>query len=244
MIYICSDIHGLYGRYSRLLDTIRLREQDTLYVLGDMIDRGPDGIEILLDMMKHPNIVPFMGNHEHMMLMYLFGYDKNAWMLDCNGGKVTLEKFRYLSDDDKRAVLTYLNEAYILKNLEVCGRRYSLSHIGIIRSEEDLQAGFIDGTDVYMLQKMVWGMHPYGLDQISSFPEQLCPTTFLTGHIVTRRYLGSLDDDIVTADFANGCRYVDLDCGCALGENEGALACVALDEETGLIDYDGALYIR
>lgn len=56
MQYAVSDIHGCYDKYIKLLHRINLRPTDTLYVLGDVIDRGPDGLKILLDMALHPNI--------------------------------------------------------------------------------------------------------------------------------------------------------------------------------------------
>ena len=64
MTYAISDIHGRYDRYTALLERINLRDEDTLYVLGDVIDRGPDGCKILLDMMARPNVLPILGNHE------------------------------------------------------------------------------------------------------------------------------------------------------------------------------------
>lgn len=246
MIYICSDIHGLYDRYIRLLDTIQLKDTDTLYVLGDAIDRGPDGIRILQDMMQRRNVEFFMGNHEHMMLMYLFGFDPTAWMLDCNGGKTTFEDFRQLSETEQAEIISYLNSSWIVKILKINGKRYSLSHIGIIDTDTDKRADFLSKeTDVRDLQKMVWGMSPYDLEKILSYPEELCPTVFVTGHIVTRRYsFGFDEDDVVYSDFDNGCRYVDIDCGCALSDGSGALSCLKLDEETGILDLDHPLYIR
>lgn len=40
MAYAISGIHGRYDRYAALLKRIDLREEDTLYVLGDVIDWG------------------------------------------------------------------------------------------------------------------------------------------------------------------------------------------------------------
>ena len=57
MIYAVSDLHGCYEPYQKLLDRLCLRADDTLYVLGDVIDRGPDGFQILLDMASRPNVV-------------------------------------------------------------------------------------------------------------------------------------------------------------------------------------------
>ena len=41
MTYAVSDIHGCYDKYRELLRAIQLHPDDTLYVLGDVIDRGP-----------------------------------------------------------------------------------------------------------------------------------------------------------------------------------------------------------
>ena len=53
--YVCSDIHGHYDKWRALLTALDLRPDDTLYVLGDMIDRGPDGVKVLQDMMRRPD---------------------------------------------------------------------------------------------------------------------------------------------------------------------------------------------
>ena len=45
MIYIMSDIHGGWNEYRDILEQIQFSDSDHLYMLGDAIDRGPDGIE-------------------------------------------------------------------------------------------------------------------------------------------------------------------------------------------------------
>ena len=54
MVYAVSDIHGCYDKYIDLLNKINFSPDDTLYVLGDVIDRGPDGFKIMLDMAQRP----------------------------------------------------------------------------------------------------------------------------------------------------------------------------------------------
>ena len=66
MIYVMSDIHGYGARYRNVLNQIKLKKTDHLYILGDVIDRGPDGIGLLRETMKKENITLLMGNHEHM----------------------------------------------------------------------------------------------------------------------------------------------------------------------------------
>ena len=63
-----SDIHGQYDRFQNLLHQLNLQKEDKLYILGDVVDRGPHPMKILQYMMKHQNIIPIIGNHEVMAL--------------------------------------------------------------------------------------------------------------------------------------------------------------------------------
>lgn len=59
MIYVMSDIHGNLRRFNSILEQIKLTDKDTLYVLGDVIDRYPDGIRILRKLMAMDNVFPY-----------------------------------------------------------------------------------------------------------------------------------------------------------------------------------------
>ena len=74
MNYVISDIHGHYDKYRKMLEVIDFKDYDVLYVLGDVLDRGPDGIKVLQDMMFRPNVIPILGNHEYMAMVTL------SWM--------------------------------------------------------------------------------------------------------------------------------------------------------------------
>ena len=115
-----------------------IKDEDTLYVLGDVIDRGPNGIAILLDIMKRDNVKMLMGNHEIMMLEYhnespnpidpnyLYAY-MDRWCL--NGNVSTIREYNELSDEQKQAVLTYLKALpYAFPNVKVNGRTFYLTH--------------------------------------------------------------------------------------------------------------------
>lgn len=56
MIYVMSDIHGMYEKYEKMLKQIDLSEKDTLYVLGDIVDRGSGSMKVLQDMMRRANV--------------------------------------------------------------------------------------------------------------------------------------------------------------------------------------------
>ena len=60
--YVIGDLHGMYGTYLDAINSIN--EDDTLYILGDVIDGGQHGIKILQDIMNRPNVKLFLGDHE------------------------------------------------------------------------------------------------------------------------------------------------------------------------------------
>ena len=37
--YVISDIHGMYSKFIELLNKIKLKDTDTLHILGDVLDR-------------------------------------------------------------------------------------------------------------------------------------------------------------------------------------------------------------
>ena len=67
MIYVMSDLHGCFEEYKRMLEKIDFRRSDTLYILGDIVDRGSQSIQILQDMMVRSNVFPILENHEYML---------------------------------------------------------------------------------------------------------------------------------------------------------------------------------
>ena len=95
-VYAVSDIHGYYDLFLKGLTEIGFSDQDHLWCLGDMIDRVPDGIQILPYIMKHDNMDLLIGNHELMFLNSVDdkgeavcnGKDAYLW-LDANSGRIT-----------------------------------------------------------------------------------------------------------------------------------------------------------
>ena len=90
-----GDIHGCDTALVELLHALNVTSEDTLIILGDVIDRGPNTkrcIEILLDLRKFCQFRHIMGNHEEMMLDALDdGEWKDAWPR--YGGREMLESY-------------------------------------------------------------------------------------------------------------------------------------------------------
>lgn len=69
--HVISDIHGQYNMFIELLDKIDLKDTDTLYILGDVLDRGPHPIKTIRKLMEMPNAICLVGNHEFMAMKCL-----------------------------------------------------------------------------------------------------------------------------------------------------------------------------
>lgn len=136
MIYVMSDIHGNRRRFDSIMEQIGLQPEDHLYVLGDVIDRHPHGIDILLQLMDMPNVTMLLGNHEHMMLNSYDPLDKldrywrqefiNLWLQ--NGGYETIEAFGKLDESSRSRVLSYLQSLPVKKTIVAGHKRYYLVH--------------------------------------------------------------------------------------------------------------------
>jgi len=96
MVYCISDIHGEYDLFLKLLKKINFNEDDTLLVLGDMIDKGPNSIKLLKYLFSKNNVICLMGNHEYDFIKYY-----NGLMKRYNDYQLVLNKLKeYFSDGD------------------------------------------------------------------------------------------------------------------------------------------------
>lgn len=73
MTYCISDPHGYYDLFCRLMDKIRFGAGDKLFVLGDVIDKGPDGIKLAKLLFSLPNAICIAGNHEYDFFKFYRG---------------------------------------------------------------------------------------------------------------------------------------------------------------------------
>lgn len=134
MYYVMSDIHGCYKEFIKMLQLINFSENDTLYILGDVLDRGENPLEILEYIMNHGNIILLMGNHENMMLNYfktknifIKKYYKLNWIF--NGGNTTLNELNKLENVNK--YYTFISNLPLYKEITINNKTYLLVHAGI-----------------------------------------------------------------------------------------------------------------
>lgn len=226
MIYVMSDFHGEYDKYIGMLEQIDFNDNDTLYVLGDVIDRGSGGIRILQDMMLRANVVPLIGNHELMAVNCLnllnqeitedlinsFDSEKidslSSWFL--NEGMITLKEFKKLAAQERQDIIDYLKEFRLYETLKIKDRKFILVHAGLGDEPKAL--------DDYDINELVW--------QRPDFERKLFedPNIYIVvGHTPTPLLSGE-------AEIYYHNNYIAIDCGAVF--EGGRLACLCLDTMT------------
>ncbi len=75
--YAIGDIQGCYQPLQELLKKIHFNpDQDTLWLVGDLVNRGPESLEVLRFLSDLPHVVCTLGNHDIHLLGVYFGVRK------------------------------------------------------------------------------------------------------------------------------------------------------------------------
>ena len=100
-VYACADLHGRLDLFHQIQSF--LNKDDILYILGDVIDRGPDGWKLFKEVMKDSRCKLLKGNHEDMCFKAMtdvrYGnYQDNIPVWFNNGGDITFDQI--LADEN------------------------------------------------------------------------------------------------------------------------------------------------
>lgn len=122
--FVCGDIHGAKDKLFEALDRIGFDYgNDTLYALGDLVDRGPDSYGVL-KLLEEPWFESIKGNHELMMEQAHDGADRYE-MHKHNGGGW----FEFLSADERDHCVSLTRDLPIAMTVDTpSGRRVGLVH--------------------------------------------------------------------------------------------------------------------
>lgn len=225
-IYTVSDLHGQYDLFKKGLEKIGFSDRDFLYVLGDVIDRGRDGIKLLRYIRDHKNMDMLLGNHEHMMLHSVdhsgralcSGIDSVIW-LDYNGGDVTFDRYAVLTESSRKRLLGWLRNRYVVKTVRIKNRAFCLSHSYFDQSLINIRYRYADEAAVYdVVWRSIYREDPgtNGIDLYGKYDY-----TFVSGHVpvqyVKCYYGGEHITPGLTALWHGN--MVDIDGGCSYGEH-------------------------
>lgn len=218
MYYAVSDIHGCFDKYVKLLEMIRFSDEDTLYVLGDCVDRGEGGCDVLLDMFSRKNVIPMMGNHDYSALTMLSMIENTGskipedkqrylayWLSD--GGFPTCQAFRRLDEKKRGLLLSYIKTFSYVERVTAGGHVFHLSHT---IPEIEL----FDEKEGFDIRYYINGEPDYE----ETYPGDVL---YVTGHTPT-----GLIDEKSGGKIWRGNNHIAIDCGAVFGS---PLGCICLD---------------
>ncbi len=227
-LYAVSDLHGQFNTFIEGIESMGITDRDELYVIGDAIDRGPDGIKLLEYIKDHDNMDLILGNHEFLMLNSVDpdgkkqcrGHDSALWLY-YNGGDCTYEKYEKLSLKSRKELLEWLNSRFVIKTVKVNNRKFCLTHSYFIPGCENKTYSELNYRDVW---NIVWKSifrderDTHGEDIYGGFDY-----TFITGHVPVQRILSVLapEDETEWFKVIRRGNFADIDGGCAFGVYPG-----------------------
>lgn len=227
MTYVVANLHGHLEEYRTLLQTIQFSaERDVLYVLGDVVDFGPDPMGLVEDMSYRLNVYPIAGEHDFTAVKMLSGYEKmqaamqsgkapdpefaaelTEWVKN-EGGATTLEGYRKLDKDMQEGILDYLADMPLYEEVTVGGKDYLLLHQGIYDFTPDVELDWLEPADFFS----------EAIDPTAKYFED---KTIIAGHTPTGEDNGGADRIF----YGNGTILID----CGLGRG-GRLGCLRLED--------------
>ena len=221
MLYVTSDLHGYpLDDFLKLLQSVNFSEDDYLFVLGDVIDRGREGAELLRWMSLQPNVQLILGNHELMLLSCSFLFDEltedNAERLTAdkmdlvsnwifNGAAPTLTGLRQILKNERDifdGILEYLQDAPLYEIVDVNGKSFVLVHAGLDNFDPELP------LDDYSREDLTWARPSMDTQYFTD------GTTVIFGHTPTERFDACYKGKIL---MHNG--WICIDPGTALGND-------------------------
>ena len=229
--YVISDIHGQYDLFDELLRIIDFRDDDKLYILGDILDRGPHPIRTMIRVMEMPNAEFLAGNHELMALECLRflmneitedsirdlegpdGSDISEAIFNwsINGSGPTISEFSALDRAKQSEILRFIGNSEVYKELTVNGENYLLVHAGL--------GNYYPGRPLedYTLEELLWSRADYDTKYYED-------KYVVTGHTPTQVIEGNPRPGYI---FRTN-NHIAIDCGAFVPS--GRLAALRLDD--------------
>lgn len=168
MTYAMSDLHGEYDKYKEMLELIDFSDKDTMYINGDICDRGGESAKIYLDIMSRDNIFVIKGNHEVMAeehleyllkehhenginILELFS-ERDLWLWFENGGDTTVISLFDESEENRLRILDFIKTLPYYRTVDVDGMHYVMVHGGLGDYQEGTKLEDIAPIDIVWSQ--------------------------------------------------------------------------------------------
>lgn len=212
-ILILTDIHGCIDELTEMIQTV---EHDKLYILGDLIDRGPDSLAVV-EYCINNNISVCLGNHELMFIEAISDYLCTGDRLGlkftdwwCNGGDKVFKQYCSAYDKPNKGLLQRHLEyfkslpLYYLLESKIHNKQVLLSHSMITqyitKVNRDIGPSYNEVGDVVI--PYVWNR--------DKLPNKSSEYFNIHGHSPTDWYAGYTEPKVYQNEY-----QLNLDTGCA-----------------------------
>lgn len=202
--YVATDLHGQYDLWKAIQSY--LKEDDKLFFLGDAIDRGPRGWDILVEMLDDKRVEFIKGNHEDIMLSVLNGPTTSykSWLKHWrkNGGTQTMENMKTVPFEQRKKYLDKLEECPSFITFEnTQGKKICLNHSGWVPTEDE--CNIMNDNDIEY--NFLWNREHFDLPLPNLFKDYY----IIHGHTPTT-YINKTLKEIKPLSYCNG-HKIDLD---------------------------------
>jgi len=171
---VIPDIHGCYNTFIELLYQINFKKEDSLFLLGDYINRGKKSKEVLDKIIELINdeytVYPLRGNHEDRLIeRHLKNYTEEELKLPRQFHNKDISNENYKIKNEYLGLISNLPYYYELND-------YYLVHAGFNFTRQDYLNDFksmlwmteIENKDNLTGKKIVVGHKTKGLNEITS----------------------------------------------------------------------------
>lgn len=211
--YVMSDIHGMGSLLEAMLEKIGFSGEDTLYILGDMIDRGLEPAKVLDLVIAHDNITALRGNHEDEFVNW---YENELYRAFQPYWYNTYEILSGSRDAREKLpqYVEFMKHLPLYKKVKINETCYLMAHAS---TEEILRPW-------KRKERFIWDTSL--IDRQTGIPGYVS----IVGHVPTFILRGYPKEPAAIWRSPNG-RIIDMDCGAAFPDMGGRLGCLCL--ETG-----------
>lgn len=207
--YAISDIHGCNKTFQELLLKIGLKDGDSLFLLGDYINKGPNSkgvIDTIIDLQKRNlTLTVLRGNHEQKFIKAIHSSDKDYFKRQDK--KITLKSFGISRPED-------LPEKYFkfFTNLPYYAQveKHFFVHAGL---NFDIDDPFLD------LQAML------NIRDYNVIPEKIGNKILIHGHVPQEK-------GITRLQISSSSSKINIDGGCVFYKNKNLRQLMALEIDT------------
>lgn len=80
-ILVTSDIHGYLSYFKKVLDNACFCDNDILFIVGDIIEKGPESLKTLryiMELCKKGNVIPLIGNVDAYRLKLIYNLSEES----------------------------------------------------------------------------------------------------------------------------------------------------------------------